>query len=295
MIMPPRKILLATDLSPRCDRAFDRAVSFMKEFHSELVLLHVVEPHDEISDGRRIPFLPVHRSNSLFVEKAKRQLAESINRAGVNASEIVTEGNPGEIIIRTAREQNCGLIITGVVRKRVFDNFVLGRTIKHLLNKSEKPLLVVNGQVKSHYKKIVVASDYSEASKYAIETAAGFFPEQYITLFHAYTAPASYAADNPDSYNEQMRPAATRRLMDFLNTADLNGRQRERMRVIVEWGVLTNLLRDLVSLSRAELVVTGSRNRGLILNALFTGNTKRFLSSLSCDILVARRPFLLDK
>lgn len=293
--MPPRKILLATDLSPRCDRAFDRAVMLMKEFNSELIALHVVEPQDEISGVRRIPFLPVHRPVSLLVDRAKRQLSESINRADINASVIVTEGNAGEIILRTAREKNCDLIMTGVVRKRILDNFVLGRTIKYLLRKSEKPLLVVNGQVGSSYKKILVSVDYSEASKYAIATAAGFFPERYLSLFHAYNAPASYAADDVDNYNRLMRPAMIRNFNDFLSKVDLTLQQRENIQIILEWGVLTNLLRDLVTISGTELVVTGSRKRGMLLNALFTGNTRRIMSSLTCDILVARRPFLLGR
>ncbi|MDY0377887.1 MAG: universal stress protein [Desulfobacterales bacterium] len=150
----------------------------------------------------------------------------------------------------------------------------------------------MNEQASTRYEKIIVASDYSEASKYAVAAAAAFFPERYISVFHAYTAPASYAAENVENYNEQMRPAATRNFTNFLDTIDLTARQRERIRVIIEWGALTKLLRDLVSLSRTELVVTGSRNRGLLLNALFNGSTKRIVSSLSCDILIARSSFL---
>ncbi|MDD2316168.1 MAG: universal stress protein [Desulfobacterales bacterium] len=290
--MPPCKILLATDLSPRCDRARDRAILLTKEFHSELIALHVAEPSDEIGGVRRVPFMPVHRPNRMLVDKAKQGLADSLASAGVNATIMVEEGDPREIILRTARNENCDLIITGVVRNRIFDHFTLGKTFKYLLRKSENPLLVVNEQASTRYEKIIVASDYSEASKYAVAAAAAFFPERYISVFHAYTAPASYAAENVENYNEQMRPAATRNFTNFLDTIDLTARQRERIRVIIEWGALTKLLRDLVSLSRTELVVTGSRNRGLLLNALFNGSTKRIVSSLSCDILIARSSFL---
>ena len=295
MIMPPRKILIATDLSPRCDRAFDRAVSLMKEFNSQLIVLHVVESQDGINSVRRIPFLPVHKPNNLLVDKAKRYLGKSINKADINVLVIVEEGNPGETILRIAREQNCDLIITGVVRKRVFDNFMLGSTIRYLLNKSEKSLLIVNELAGSSYEKILVASDYTEASRHAVETAAAFFPERHMSVLHVYSAPASYAADNPELFYEQLRPAATKRFMNFLNATDLTDQQLDRMRALVEWGVLIKLLRDLVNLSGTELVVAGSRNRGLLLNALFSKHTKRILTSLTCDILIARRPFLLNR
>lgn len=39
----PRKIMLATDLTPAGDRAFDRAVELAGQWDAELVVLHVVE------------------------------------------------------------------------------------------------------------------------------------------------------------------------------------------------------------------------------------------------------------
>ena len=40
---PARKILLATDLSARCDRALYRAAMLAKQWQSSLIVLHVVE------------------------------------------------------------------------------------------------------------------------------------------------------------------------------------------------------------------------------------------------------------
>ena len=41
--LAPRKIMLATDLTPAGDRAFDRAVALAQQWDAELVILHVVE------------------------------------------------------------------------------------------------------------------------------------------------------------------------------------------------------------------------------------------------------------
>jgi len=43
---PPKKILLATDLSSRCDRALDRAAALAARWQSALVVLHVLEKFD---------------------------------------------------------------------------------------------------------------------------------------------------------------------------------------------------------------------------------------------------------
>ena len=41
---PPETILLATDLSSRCDRALDRAADLAKRWRARLVVLTVLEP-----------------------------------------------------------------------------------------------------------------------------------------------------------------------------------------------------------------------------------------------------------
>lgn len=41
---PPRTILLATDLSSRCDRAVQRGLQLAKLWNSRLIILNVIEP-----------------------------------------------------------------------------------------------------------------------------------------------------------------------------------------------------------------------------------------------------------
>jgi nucleotide-binding universal stress UspA family protein len=62
---PPTKILLATDLSHRCDRALDRATALAAQWQSALIILHVLEKFDpgtleaeQLSSWRR-PLDPV--------------------------------------------------------------------------------------------------------------------------------------------------------------------------------------------------------------------------------------------
>jgi nucleotide-binding universal stress UspA family protein len=40
---PPGKLLLATDLSARCDRALERAVSLASQWQAQLTVLHAFE------------------------------------------------------------------------------------------------------------------------------------------------------------------------------------------------------------------------------------------------------------
>lgn len=56
-----RKILLATDLSARSDRAMDRAVLLANEREAELLALHVLEPVEDLGAAPVPPCGPASR------------------------------------------------------------------------------------------------------------------------------------------------------------------------------------------------------------------------------------------
>ncbi len=69
----PRKILLATDLSARSDRAMDRASALMQQFNAELVVVHVLEATEELRSVRRERFSPSFHPNADLVNIARRE------------------------------------------------------------------------------------------------------------------------------------------------------------------------------------------------------------------------------
>jgi len=288
MINLPRKILLATDLSARSDRAQDRAVALMKQFKAELIILHVLESTHEISNIGRIPFMQFHRPNAVLIEKARRMLLDYLGEASPHVSVRIEEGEPSDVIMRISREENCDLIITGVARNEVLGRFTLGRTVDHLMRKSEKLLLVVTGRARNHYKNIVVTTDFSEVSEHAIRAAAALFPDHILVILYAYTAPKSSSADDIDGYREQMRQVARRDLEKFIEGIGLTQDERSRVNLRIEMGNESRIIKDFVRLTDAELVVVGSRFRGIVSYSLFGSHAKRIISALPCDALVVR-------
>ncbi len=285
---PPKKILLATDLSPRSDRAQDRAVSLAKQFDSELIALHVIESFNENHGIRRIPFLPLPSHNKLAIKRARQLLHTDIGSVNPKASIRIEEGEPFEKIMRVATETNCDLIITGVARYEILGRFTPGKTAGRLLRKSGISLLVVTERCRGPYRKIVTPTDLSVMSKHAIETAAAFFPDQTLSVLYPFTTPKSSSVDNVAEYREQMRQVAQRDLADFLGTADLTVDQRARVSMVIEYGDKAKLLSNFVQLSGSELVVVGFRLQGLLSYAFLGDHAKRIISSLPCDTLVVR-------
>jgi len=48
---PPKAILLATDLSARCDRALDRAALLASEWQAQLIIVHALGDATGVLDG----------------------------------------------------------------------------------------------------------------------------------------------------------------------------------------------------------------------------------------------------
>ena len=107
------------------------------------------------------------------------------------ATIVIEAGDPGAAILRAAAAEGCDLIVTGIARDELLGRFRLGSTVNRLLRGSRVPLLVVKDRARRPYAQIVVATDLSEPSGHALQAAARLFPEQRLTVFHAYDAPRS--------------------------------------------------------------------------------------------------------
>ncbi len=288
MSIPPRKILLATDFSARSDRAETRALALARQYDCKLLVLHVLERQSKTRLTRRTRFSPFSRPENRLIESAKRQLLDTLVQGGNRVTIRIEEGPPAATVLRIAQEEGCDLIVTGVARNEMLGRFTLGETVDELMRGSRIPLLIITDRVHGPYNNVVVASDFSDASRQALEVAAAFFPEQPLRILHAHGAPGSYAVEDVESYREQMRQSARKEYLAFLDTVHLPEERRARFEVLIEGGNLTELLQDLVETSSIDLVVLGSRVRGLLPDAFVGSVAKRVVSALPCDALVIR-------
>src|SRR5688572_2914052 len=108
----PKRILLATDLSSRSDRALDRAAALAAHWQSALVVLHVLENFERgtLDAGQ----LPSWRRPPDLVSVARKQLLADLSVAAGNATVLIEQGDPAETILRTAEIEQCDLIVIGI-------------------------------------------------------------------------------------------------------------------------------------------------------------------------------------
>ena len=256
-----------------------------KQDGAELLVVHVLEPTEDVLAAQAQRFSPLPASARL-VGLARRELSSDLRDAGDAVSLRIEEGEPSDVLLRVAREQGCDLIVTGVARNETLGRFTLGKTVDRLLRAAEVPLLIVTDRPRAPYQKIVVATDFSDSSRFALETAVALFPDQPLSVFHAYDAPRAYAVDDPERYRAQLRLGAYDHCTAFLDALDLPPGTRSRISVLLEWGNPDRLLRELAQTAAVDLVVLGTRGRGALLHALIGSVAKRILAILPCDALV---------
>jgi nucleotide-binding universal stress UspA family protein len=291
-----RRVLLATDLSARCDRALDRAVAIAGDTRAHLVILHVFEELEESSLTYSGHPAPSWRAPPDAVEIVKqsirRGLHADVGDAVENATVLILEGEAAEVIERVVAEERIDLIVTGIAREGPFASrpIILGRTVEILLRRLGIPILIVRNRPRSLYRHILVTTDFSDASANALQVAVSFFPDHSLQLLHAFTVPHASKVTDLARQIESFKQTREIELAAFVRATLLPEDAQRRLVRLVECGQPARLVREHVRESGTDLVVLGTRGRGALLEALIGSTAKSILQSLPCDALLVRKP-----
>jgi nucleotide-binding universal stress UspA family protein len=272
---PTPTIVLATDLTARSDRAMERAGLLMKEWDSRLVVVHVLEPSaiTSLADGT-------------LAARARDELSDQLRDAGDRVSIRIERGTAADQIRRVAQAENASLLITGIARSEWFGAVDVGATVEGVLRGIDIPLLAVSARPRAPYRRITVAIDFTEVSRNALLVASQLFPDRALTAFHAYHAPASYAADNLQKYRDGYQATALTDARDFVKSTPLLDEARSRLQLEVQFGSPGQQLAEWTESRQVELAVVGTHARGRLGELLLGSVAKRVLAAVACDVLL---------
>lgn len=277
--MIPTTILLATDLSCRCDRALDRATALAAEWRARLVVLHAQEELAPVDD------LPSWRRPADAQQVARKRVQRDLRNAdGLDFEVLIQKGDAVPLIVNAVKNHACGLIVTGVARNETLGRFHLGATVNALMHKTEVPVLVVKTRSLGSYRKVIVATDLSEGSRGALETALTLLPAAHFTLFYTYEIPFLGMVDDKVRALDGAAQQAKLEVQGFLAaTPAAAGRT---IQIICEHGEIGALLEELAETQGADLIVLGTKGRSGLAGLLLGSVAKYLLSRVSTDVLV---------
>lgn len=282
MTRTPKKILLATDLSCRCDRALDRTVALAAGWGARLVIVHALESPLAVTDA------PSWRRPTDARRVAEQRIRADLRDAAPVDRELVVErGEPAALVLEVAERHGCDMIVTGVARDETLGRILLGRTVETVVRRSKVPVLVVKARPHGPYRRVMVASDFSETSRKALLTALAMFPASNVELFHAFDVPFETCVDDKMAARETFANEARREAEAFL--ASMPSPEARRVPISCEYGSPTSLLRALMEETSVDLVVCGTRGRGRAVELLMGSVAQALLTGLPGDVLVVPR------
>jgi nucleotide-binding universal stress UspA family protein len=268
----PQTILAATDFSKPAERACDLARDLSRRFQAQLHLVHVTvileDPH--LEEGH------MHRLEELVAsgDDARRRDLEngSEHQPGLDVTPHMVRGlAPAEVIVETASNLGCELIVMGTHGRRGLPHLLLGSVAERVVRTSTVPVLTVRGDADIKLEgtpRILVPHDFSEASGDAVRRAAAWADAlgAQITLLHVVEPVVYPEFYSVDVLSDDLMERLVERSERALGAAaeDLLGKVRTK----VEVGRAANTIVDFADPDDFDLVIMATRGLSALEHAL---------------------------
>jgi len=279
----PRKLLLATDLSARCDRPLERARQLAAQWQASLDLLTVRE-------GPQVPaevvnWLAGPDASTEAEFDARRDIAREFEGCGFPVSLHFADGDVADAIGQAAARLDSALVIAGAARINTLGEMFLGSTVERLARNLGRPLLVVRQRARMPYRRILVPLDFSAAARLALETAARLFPDAQLIVFHAHE-PGLEALADATSAAGGGGGGLRLRCERFLDSCALAPPVRARIVADSAPGAPETVIGRYVREHAVDLAVLGLHSQAGMLRLFIGSKGEQLLRSLDCDTLL---------
>ena len=292
-----KRILVTTDFSEPSRQALPLATEFARQFGATLTLVHVFPTA-----------MPAELSHLGVVIEQKRMAAEAGERlasfrarelpANLRVETVLLGGGPAHAITRFAKESEIDLILTATHGHTGLKHFWLGSTAERIVQHAPCPVLVMReqpvpvrfpGDVLCRFHRILVPTDFSEASRQAVRYATAFAQPcgSEVTLVHV-IEPAPYPefgyAHIP-AKEAGLKRAASEKL-------DAESQELARAGVkasaVIRTGSAFHEIAEQAREQTNDLIVIATHGRGAIAHALLGSTAERVVRHAPCPVLVVR-------
>jgi nucleotide-binding universal stress UspA family protein len=283
-ILGLKRLLVATDLSSRAEKALARAVRLVEEHGATLSVVHILTG----ALGNKTERL---RIASQIEKDLLRNLEDLSLKKKALVSVRVLSGTPFVEIIRQARQETADLIIVGAHGKDFMKDLLLGTTTEKIVRKGDRSVLVVNQAPHSSYSRVLVGVDFSDNSRRALELALRLAPHAEFHVLHVYSGSAGMlrGAGVTDEgilrYQRQVAKDARQQMNAFLETVH---RGRKRITREVWNGQPRREITKIAKVFRADLIAVGTAGRAGIPYILLGSVAEHVMREARCDVLVVR-------
>ncbi|WGT61335.1 universal stress protein [Variovorax paradoxus] len=273
--MTPKSILAITDLTARTASALSRAARLAAEHNAALKLVHAAwsgeGPRAEAACHLAHQALQLEQRHGLRVRTASRPMN--------TLQDLADEAQGADLLVMSA-----------VNEERSLRSFFCGSAAERLMRIAGRPVLVVRQPADAPYQRLLIAVDFSQASRMLVEHAFALHPSAQVELFHAISTVNERklrGADVPEHVVEAYRHECRRHAQDqMLGFADSTEARRNRVSWALGRGDAGRQAVVQQQHSGAELLVVGKHRASALSDFVFGSVAKRVLRMATGDVMV---------
>jgi nucleotide-binding universal stress UspA family protein len=279
-----KRILVATDLSARSDRALERAAALANEHAAHLTVIHVVD--EDLLE-------PVAEAQEKAAREAIMAHIDALRGSSAPGFSVkVVFGRAHAAIVEASEKSDTDLVVLGLHREDALRDMFRGTTVERIIRAGNVPVLLVKDRVAGPYRRIMVAVDFSVYSRRAVAFTTTLAPEAELFLVHAYDVPFKGFIHGEDTEREvrETHERQLQRMIDEEMAPFLADRERGTpgLRAVMQQGSPHEVIRDQVAALKPDLLVLGTHGRTGVAHAVLGSVAEHVLNAPPCDVLAIK-------
>lgn len=288
-----QRLLVATDLSTPEDNAVQRGALLARQSGAAVELLHVLEdwPRGELPPLDSPLMTELRQTLTEAAQGSLRQLAGQWFD-GIDVRCRVEVGRDFAGIIGRARQFNADLVVVGTGGGHSARELFLGTTAEKVVRKGDRSVLLVRHPPRKPYRRVLIPTDFSPASRQALIEALSLAPGARFDLLHVYRlwgsgrlGPASIGDEQLQRYQQQLLDAAGTKLQQLLQIPELHATRIKRH---LRQGNPAALIPAQAAELGADLIAMGTAGLSGLPYLLLGSVTEQVIRQASCDVLAVR-------
>ncbi|HYG85641.1 MAG TPA: universal stress protein [Azospirillum sp.] len=283
-----KKLLVASDLSRRSDRAVSQAAFLAGRTGAQLIVLHVVD--DELPE--RVFTAEREQALESLRETTQQLAAVPRNRLTIR----IGAGLDFQTILATAHEEEVDLIILGAHRRHIIQDVFTGTTVERVIRNAKVPVLVAKRPSPGAYLCTLAALDLIEEADMVLRAAHRMADGQTLYAIHilddlvkTHIRLANASASQIDYHEKRLRASCEAILNSIAKRSELSSLD---CLPTVGWGSPAPQLLEAAQEYHADLVVVGTRTHAKApLERFLLGSVaEALLRDIPCDVLAVPLP-----
>jgi len=284
-------VLVATDFSEDADLAVWRSALLPLSRGASLELLHVLPNETNTAVRARMDMLARQR-----LERLRSQASAMLADSGSRGRDVVVGLEHGKAFSEIARWAHAHdeLIVVGRHGDRAFADVFVGTTAERLIRKADVSVLVVSSAAVRPYGTPLVAVDFSDSSRLAIELALKISdPElREIDVLHVLTPSVRHFDEASPLFDEDRRQQieheqrVATELVEFLAPFG----NHVKWNLIVRNGDPRKRIIETAKHRGSDLLALGTHGRTGLAHAFLGSVAETILKNARTDVLVAKLP-----